>query len=158
MKKLLLVDGSSLLHRAFYALPLLSNHEGLYTNAVHGFMMMFNRMLAERMPDLVAVAFDKSRVTFRNDLYTAYKGTRAETPSELRGQFELVKEVLTAAHLRWLELEGFEADDILGTLAKRGAADGMTVEIFSGDRDIFQLIEPQITVFLTRRGIRDRMR
>lgn len=153
MKKLLLVDGSSLLHRAFYALPLLSNHEGLYTNAVHGFMMMFNRMLAERMPDLVAVAFDKSRVTFRNDLYTAYKGTRAETPSELRGQFELVKEVLTAAHLRWLELEGFEADDILGTLAKRGAADGMTVEIFSGDRDIFQLIEPQITVFLTRRGI-----
>lgn len=153
MKKLLLIDGSSLLHRAFYALPLLSNNDGVFTNAVHGFMMMFNRMVAAQKPDLLAVAFDKSRVTFRNEMFAAYKGTRAETPSELRGQFELIKEVLDAAHVRWLELDGFEADDILGTLAKRGATDGLEVEIFSGDRDILQLIDAHTTVFLTRRGI-----
>ena len=139
MTKLLRIDGSSLLHRAFFALPLLSNSDGVFTNAVHGFMMMFNRMVAEEQPDYLAVCFDKSRRTFRNRLFADYKGTRSETPPELRGQFELTKQVLEAAGARWLEMEDYEADDLLGTLARRGAAAGFTVKIYSGDRDIFQL-------------------
>lgn len=153
MKKLLLIDGSSLLHRAFYALPLLSSKEGIYTNAVHGFMMMLNRLLGSQKPDYILVAFDKSRVTFRNQLYAEYKGNRQETPPELRGQFELIKEVLDAAHIHWQETEGYEADDILGTLACLGEKDGIAVEIFSGDRDVFQLIDDHTTVFITKKGI-----
>jgi DNA polymerase I len=153
MKKLLLIDGSSLLHRAFYALPLLSSKEGIYTNAVHGFMMMLNRLTVSQKPDYILVAFDKSRVTFRNQIYPEYKGNRSETPPELRGQFELIKEVLDAAHIRWQETEGYEADDILGTLACQGEKAGIEVEIFSGDRDIFQLIDDHTTVFMTKKGI-----
>ena len=155
MKKLLLIDGSSLLHRAFYALPLLSNKDGVFTNAVHGFMMMFNRLVGQQKPDYIMVAFDKSRITFRNQIDPDYKGNRSETPVELRGQFELIKEVLDAAHIRWEEIEGYEADDILGTLSKRGEESGMRVEIFSGDRDVFQLIDENITVFMTKKGISD---
>ena len=153
MEKLLLVDGSSLLHRAFYALPLLSNRDGVYTNAVHGFMMMFNRMVAQQKPTRIAVCFDESRTTFRTELYAEYKGTRAETPQELRGQFALIKDVLAAAGVHCLELKRYEADDLLGTLAAQGAAEGMTVEIFSGDRDVFQLINGQTMAYLTRKGI-----
>ncbi|NLF80603.1 MAG: DNA polymerase I [Clostridia bacterium] len=153
MKKLLLIDGSSLLHRAFYALPLLSSKEGIFTNAVHGFMMMLNRLLGSQKPDYILVAFDKSRVTFRNQLYAEYKGNRKETPPELRGQFELIKEVLDAAHIHWQETDGYEADDILGTLACQGEKDGFAVEIFSGDRDVFQLIDDNTTVFMTKKGI-----
>jgi len=155
MKKLLLIDGSSLLHRAFYALPLLSNSEGMYTNAVHGFMMMFNRVLEKQKPDHVLVAFDKSRITFRNEIDPQYKGNRSATPPELKGQFELIKEVLDAASVRWWEQDGYEADDILGTLSARGAADGMQVEIVSGDRDVLQLVDDKITVFMTKKGISD---
>ena len=155
MKKLLLIDGSSLLHRAFYALPLLSNKDGVFTNAVHGFMMMFNRLVGQQKPDYIMVAFDKSRITFRNQIDPDYKGNRSETPVELRGQFELIKEVLDAAHIHWEEIEGYEADDILGTLSKRGEENGMRVEIFSGDRDVFQLIDENTTVFMTKKGISD---
>ena len=130
MKKLLLIDGSSLLHRAFYALPLLTSKDGMYTNAVHGFMMMFNKVLSQQRPDLVLVAFDKSRVTFRNEIDPEYKNNRAATPPELRGQFELIKEVLEAAAVTFREQEGYEADDIIGTLSARGSAEGMAVEIF----------------------------
>ena len=94
MSKLLLVDGSSLLHRAFYALPLLANSSGQFTNGLHGFMIMFNKMREKQKPDYVAVCFDKSRVTFRNEIAADYKAHRKETPSELRGQFELIKQVL----------------------------------------------------------------
>ena len=155
MTKLMLIDGSSLLHRAFYALPLLSNADGVFTNAVHGFMMMFNRMTAERKPDLLAVCFDKSRHTFRNEIFAQYKGTRSETPDELRPQFELVKQALQLSGVRYLEMEGYEADDLLGTLSAMAVRDDITVEIFSGDRDIFQLIGANTTVFMTRRGISD---
>ena len=155
MAKLLLIDGSSLLHRAFFALPLLSNKDGVFTNAVHGFMMMFNRVLSEESPDYLAVCFDKSRHTFRNRLFADYKGTRSETPIELRGQFELIKQVLDASGVRWLEMDDFEADDLLGTLARRGAAEGFRVDIYTGDRDIFQLVDDNTTVFWTRKGISD---
>lgn len=153
MKKLLLVDGSSLLHRAFYALPLLSSADGVFTNAVHGFMMMFNRMTAAQRPDLVAVCFDKSRVTFRNAIDPDYKGMRAETPVELRGQFELIKQVLDLSGVKWLEIENYEADDLLGTLARQGGEAGYVSEIFSGDRDVFQLIDDRTTVYMTKKGI-----
>ena len=153
MTKLLLIDGSSLLHRAFFALPLLSNSDGVFTNAVHGFMMMFNRVVAAERPDYLAVCFDKSRQTFRTRIYADYKGTRSETPLELRGQFELIKQVLDQAGACWLELEDYEADDLLGTLARRGAAAGFQVDIYTGDRDIFQLVDDRTTVFWTRKGI-----
>ncbi|MBQ6808814.1 MAG: DNA polymerase I [Firmicutes bacterium] len=153
MTKLLLIDGSSLLHRAFYALPLLSNADGVFTNAVHGFMMMFNKLTAQQQPDYVAVCFDKSRITFRNRIDPEYKGTRAATPQELKGQFELIKNILDAAHVHWLELEDYEADDLLGTLSRLGAEQGMSVEIFSGDRDVFQLVDESVHVFMTKKGI-----
>ncbi|MDO4581815.1 MAG: DNA polymerase I [Bacillota bacterium] len=151
--KVLLIDGSSLLHRAFYALPLLSNQQGQYVNGVHGFMMMLNRLVAERQPQHIIVCFDKSRVTFRNQIYAGYKAQRAETPPELRGQFETLKQVLTAAHIDWRELDGYEADDLLGSYARLAVAEGLQTEIFSGDKDIFQLINKQVTVFMTRKGI-----
>lgn len=155
MTKLLLVDGSSLLHRAFYALPILSNSAGQYTNGLHGFMIMFNKMREKQQPDYAVICFDKGRVTFRNEISAEYKAQRKETPSELRGQFELIKELLLAAGLAWEELEGYEADDLLGTLARAAGAAGFTVEIFSGDKDILQLIDENVTVYLTKRGISD---
>ncbi len=155
MSKLLLIDGSSLLHRAFFALPLLSNADGIYTNAVHGFMMMLNKLIAQEAPDYLGVCFDKSRITFRTKMFPEYKGTRQSTPDELKGQFELIKEVLDLSHIHWLEMEDYEADDLLGTLSAQGAAAGFTVEIFSGDRDIFQLIDEHVHVFMTKKGITD---
>ncbi|MCL1816239.1 MAG: hypothetical protein FWG43_01375, partial [Clostridiales bacterium] len=155
MTKLLLVDGSSLLHRAFYALPILSNSAGIYTNALHGFMIMFNKIREKQQPDYAVVCFDKGRVTFRNKISADYKAQRKETPSELRGQFELIKELLLAAGLAWEEMEGYEADDLLGTLSRAAGEAGFKVEIFSGDKDLLQLIDDNVTVFLTKRGISD---
>ncbi|MEG1662123.1 MAG: DNA polymerase I, partial [Clostridiales bacterium] len=155
MNKLLLIDGSSLLHRAFYALPLLANGQGQYTNGVHGFMMMLNRLLKEQQPDHIVVCFDKSRVSFRTQLFAAYKASRKETPAELKGQFELLKEVLTAADIEWREQDNYEADDLLGTLADLGQKEGFAVRIFSGDKDILQLVNDDVTVFMTHRGISD---
>ena len=121
-KNFLIIDGSSLLHRAFYALPLLSNQSGEYTNGVYGLATMMNRILAELQPTKLAVCFDKSRVTFRNDFYPEYKGQRKPTPLELKSQFELAKEMLDAQAIAWEEMAGFEADDIIGTLAQRAQA------------------------------------
>jgi len=152
-KKLLLIDGSSLIHRAFYALPLLSNAQGEYTNGVYGFMMMMKRMLRQDNPDLAVICLDKSRVTFRNQIAADYKATRKETPAELRGQFELLKEILPPYGIACEELEGYEADDLLGTLASLGARQGWQVEIFSGDKDVLQLVDKDIHVYLTKKGI-----
>lgn len=152
-KKLLLIDGSSLIHRAFYALPLLSNAQGEYTNGVYGFIMMLNRMLRQDQPHLAVICLDKSRVTFRNEIAADYKGTRKETPVELRGQFELLKEVLPPYGIACEELLGYEADDLLGTLARRGVEQGLQVEIFSGDKDVLQLVDKDIHVYLTKKGI-----
>jgi DNA polymerase-1 len=155
MEKLLLIDGSSLVHRAFYALPILSNSQGEYTNAVHGFMMMYNRAIAEHKPDYVVVCFDKKRITFRNRIDETYKATRKETPIELRGQFELIKQVLTANNTTWEEMDDYEADDLVGTLARAGEEAGLDVMILSGDKDLLQLVNEKTHVYLTRKGISD---
>jgi len=151
--KLLLLDGNSLLYRAFFALPPMSAPDGRPTNAVYGFMNMLLRLVADEPPDYIAVAFDKSRVTFRNAEFTEYKATRAATPDDLRPQFPILREVLAALGIAACELDGFEADDVIGTLSRLGSQSGLDVLIVTGDRDALQLINPQTHVLLTRRGI-----
>ena len=153
MYRMMLIDGNSLLHRAFHALPLLQNSAGEYTNAVYGFIMMFQRAVREIEPTHGVVAFDVSRTTFRNAIYEGYKGTRSETPQELRGQFVYIKQILRAFGFHVIEKEGYEADDIIGTIAKEAAQKGQKVYIFTGDKDAFQLISPLVKVVLTRKGI-----
>jgi len=152
-RKFVIIDGSSLVHRAFYALPLLSTVAGLYTNAVYGFTTMLVKLLADIKPDAMAVAFDKSRVTFRNEVYAEYKAHRKATPSELAEQFPLVREMVRAFGIAVLEEAGFEADDIIGSLACQASRQGYEVVIVTGDRDALQLISPSIHVLLTRKGI-----
>ncbi|MGI5891846.1 MAG: DNA polymerase I [Bacillota bacterium] len=153
MEKLLLIDGSSLLHRAFYALPLLHNALGEYTNGVYGFMTMLNRMLTEQNPDYIIICFDKGRITFRNQISGDYKATRKETPSELSNQFEILKEVLSAAGIFWRELAGYEADDLLGTFARQAEQSGKKTLLFSGDNDVLQLIDENTIAYMTKKGI-----
>ncbi|MBP2637800.1 MAG: polA [Firmicutes bacterium] len=154
-KRFIIIDGSSLIHRAFHALPLLRTAGGLYTNAVYGFTTMLVKLLTEYKPDLVAVAFDKSRVTFRTEVYQQYKGQRQATPAELSEQFPLVRELLQAMGIATLEEQGYEADDIIGTLSTKAAELGLEVLIVTGDRDAFQLIGEATKVLLTRKGISD---
>lgn len=118
MEKLIIIDGNSIANRAFYALPLLSNSSGLHTNAVYGFTTMLLRLIEEEKPTHFLVAFDAGKVTFRHKEYKEYKGGRAKTPSELSEQFPLIKELLNAFGIRQFELEGYEADDIIGTLTR----------------------------------------
>lgn len=151
--KLILLDGNSLLYRAFFALPPMSAPDGRPTNAVYGFMNMLLRLCADERPDYIAVAFDKSRVTFRHGEFADYKATRAATPDDLRPQFALLREVLGVLGVSACELEGFEADDIIGTLSRTGSQNSLEVLIVTGDRDALQLISPQTQVLLTRRGI-----
>ncbi len=152
-RKFVIIDGSSLVHRAFYALPLLTTAAGLYTNAVYGFTNMLVKLLADVRPDAMAVAFDKSRVTFRNEVYAQYKAHRKATPSELTEQFPLVHEMVRAFGIAVLEEAGYEADDIIGSLACQADRQGYDVVIVTGDRDALQLISPSIRVLLTRKGI-----
>ena len=153
MKTLLLVDGHSLAHRAFYALPLFTTVQGVYTNAVFGFFTMLLRLLDEEQPDYVAVAFDRAAPTFRHTAFAEYKAQRPPMPSELRPQLELLEESLGRAGFAVLGVPGYEADDVIGTLAGQGAAAGCRVLILSGDRDVLQLVGPQVTALVNRRGI-----
>lgn len=153
MKKFLIVDGNSLIHRAFYALPLLSNSQGEFTNAAYGFTTMFTKILAEEQPDNVVVCLDKGKVTFRTEQYHDYKGHRKATPSELRPQFPLVKRILTALNVAFEELEGYEADDIIGTMVKKGEEAGFLNLILTGDKDALQLVSEQSKVLMIRKGI-----
>lgn len=153
-KKLVLMDGHSILNRAFYGLPDLTNREGLHTNAVYGFLNMMFKILAQENPDYLAVAFDVHAPTFRHDLFQEYKGTRKPMAEELRQQVPLMKEMLTAMGVCIVQKEGFEADDILGTLAFRGEKEGMQVSLISGDRDMLQLATDNICVRIpkTKKG------
>ncbi|OIQ62820.1 DNA polymerase I [Neomoorella thermoacetica] len=151
--RLLLVDGNSVIHRAFHALPPLQTREGIRTNAVYGFATMLQKAREMFKPDYIIVAFDHSKVTFRNDLYDEYKGTRPETDPELRPQFALVKRLLAAWNLASCEVEGYEADDLIGTLSRQGAATGLEVLILTGDRDALQLVGDRVKVLLMRRGL-----
>jgi len=139
MQKFMLIDGNSILNRAFYGLPILTNKDGEYTNAVYGFMNMFFRFYDEDVPDYIAVAFDVHAKTFRHLKYDAYKAGRRPTPPELVPQIELLKNLLHKMGIYMAEVSGFEADDIIGTLAQKAETNGLSVVIISGDRDLLQL-------------------
>jgi DNA polymerase-1 len=153
-KNILLVDGHSILNRAFYALPLLTNADGLHTNAVYGFMNILFKVLDEEKSDHIAVAFDVSHPTFRHEMFDAYKGTRKGMPDELREQVPIIKEVLQAMGISIFEIPGFEADDILGTIANKSEKEGFNVSILSGDRDLLQLASDHIKIRIpkTKKG------
>lgn len=151
--KFVIIDGSSLMYRAFYALPLLTDSEGRYTNAAYGFVKMFIKIMEDFQPDTVVVAFDKGKKTFRNELYADYKGKRKATPDELLSQIPLIHELVEVMGVKLIEEAGFEADDIIGTLAVKAAEAGHSVRVVTGDRDALQLVEDNIQVALTKKGI-----
>ena len=154
-EKFAVLDGSSLFFRAFYALQLPPNARGIHTNAVHGFAMMLVKLLKELAPTQIVIAFDKSRTTFRTALYPDYKGTRDKTPEELIAQIPLLKELAQSLGIPFLELDDYEADDIIGTLATQAAEGGTETVVVTGDRDALQLIRDGLTVLLTKKGISD---
>ena len=157
VSRLLLLDGHSLAYRAFFALPAenFSTSTGQHTNAVYGFTAMLINVLRDEEPTHVGVAFDVSRQTFRSEEYAEYKAGRSETPSAFRGQVSLLKEVLDALSITHVELDGYEADDIIATLATQGREQGMEVLICSGDRDTLQLVDGTTTVLYPRKGVSD---
>ncbi|MBO6178324.1 MAG: DNA polymerase I [Selenomonadaceae bacterium] len=153
--KLAILDGSSLLYRAFYALPLLSTAGGIYTNAIVGVYNMLTKLLKEESPDGVIIAFDKSKETFRKKKYDKYKGTRKPTPDELKMQIPMFREFAAVHGIKFIEIEGYEADDIIGTLATKAEAAGHEAIVVTGDRDALQLVRPNLKVFFTKKGISD---
>lgn len=153
MKKLVVIDGNSLANRAFYAIPILSNSKGVITNAVYGFTNMLMRLIRQEEPDYLAVAFDVSRKVFRHEQYADYKAQRKGMPEELRGQMDLIKDVLRAMNIAIYELEGYEGDDVIGTMVRWAEEQGIVSIIVTGDKDSLQLITDQTSVFLTKKGI-----
>lgn len=149
-EKIVLIDGHSILNRAFYGIPVLTNSEGLHTNAVYGFLNIMFKVLETEHADYAAVAFDLKAPTFRHKMFDAYKGTRKPMPQELREQVPLMKEMLRAMQIPVMELEGYEADDILGTLSARMEAEGLEVCIVSGDRDLLQLAREDVRILLPK--------
>lgn len=145
-EKLVLIDGHSILNRAFYGVPDLSNAEGLHTNAVYGFLNILFKLLEEERPDYLIVAFDVKAPTFRHDIYQEYKGTRKPMPEELREQVPVMKEMLKAMGIPIMEQAGWEADDILGTLAQKAEKEGKEVSLVSGDRDLLQIASEHIKI------------
>ncbi|MGO4888678.1 DNA polymerase I [Anaerobacillus sp. MEB173] len=153
MNKLVLIDGNSIAYRAFFALPLLNNDKGVYTNAVYGFTTMLLKVIEEEKPTHMLVAFDAGKTTFRHQTFTEYKGGRQKTPPELSEQFPLIRELLDAFQIKRYEVENYEADDIIGTLAKKAEQDNWEIKVISGDKDLLQLVTDKTTVALTRKGI-----
>ncbi len=145
-KKIVLIDGNSILNRAFFGIPDLTNAQGLHTNAVYGFLNILFKILDEEQPDYLTVAFDVHAPTFRHKMYADYKGTRKPMAEELRQQVPLMKEMLAAMGICAVEKEGYEADDILGTLSKRAEEAGLMVSVVSGDRDLLQLATEHIKI------------
>lgn len=146
MAKVVLIDGNSIMNRAFYGVPELTNEQGLHTNAIYGFLNILNKLIDEEKPEYLAVAFDVHAPTFRHKMFEAYKGTRKGMPEELKEQVPVLKELLAAMKVAMLEKAGYEADDILGTLAKRAEKAGHTVSLVSGDRDLLQVATDNIKV------------
>lgn len=146
MSKLVLVDGHSILNRAFYGVPDLTNAAGLHTNAIYGFLNILFKILDEESPEYLTVAFDVKAPTFRHEMFKEYKGTRKPMPEELREQVPVMKEVLQAMGIRIIEQAGYEADDLLGTIAKRAEAEGIEVSLVSGDRDLLQIATDRIRI------------
>ncbi|WP_338652899.1 DNA polymerase I [Sporosarcina psychrophila] len=154
-KKIVLLDGNSLAYRAFFALPLLTNDNGIHTNAVYGFTMMLQNILEDEKPTHILVAWDAGKTTFRHKTYGEYKGGRQKTPPELSEQFPYLRKLLEAYNIPQYELDQYEADDIIGTLSKVGDADGSEIVVISGDKDLTQLASDHTTVFITRKGMTD---
>lgn len=151
----MLIDGNSIAFRAFFALPLLSNDKGVYTNAVYGFTTMLLKILEEEQPTRLLVAFDAGKTTFRHKTFAEYKGGRQKTPPELSEQLPFIHELLDAMDIARYEVDQYEADDIIGTLAGRAKEKDWQVNIFTGDKDLLQLVDRNITVTLTKKGITD---
>ncbi|MDD2958397.1 MAG: DNA polymerase I [Lachnospiraceae bacterium] len=149
-EKIVLIDGHSILNRAFYGVPDLTNSEGLHTNAVYGFLNIMFKILDEEQADYLAVAFDLKAPTFRHKMYDAYKGTRKPMPEELHQQVPVIKEMLTAMGVPLMMLEGYEADDLLGTVSKEMEKKGLEVAVVSGDRDLLQLASDNICIRLPK--------
>lgn len=154
-KKIVLIDGNSLAYRAFFALPPLTNDHGIHTNAVYGFTMMLQNILADEKPTHMLVAWDAGKTTFRHTTFSEYKGGRQKTPSELSEQFPYIRKLLKAFNISQYELDEYEADDIIGTLSRKGNAEDAEVVVISGDKDLTQLVTDNTTVLITRRGITD---
>ena len=155
MNKLVVIDGNSLMHRAFHALPPMNNSKGTPTNAIYGFMNMLLKVLAEEQPDHLMVAFDMHAPTFRHLAYDAYKAGRKATPDDLRAQFPLIRELLSKMGVAVCEQEGYEADDMLGIFSRRAQKEHMPAVLVTGDRDALQLVSDETTVVLTKKGITD---
>lgn len=151
--KLVLIDGNSILFRAFFALPLLHNDKGVYTNALYGFTNILLKILEEEKPTHMLVAFDAGKTTFRHEKFSEYKGGRQQTPPELSEQFPLSRKLLDAFQIPHYELELYEADDIIGTLSKQAEEKGWEVKVITGDQDLIQLVSERVTVDVTRKGI-----
>ncbi|MGC7767127.1 DNA polymerase I [Staphylococcus epidermidis] len=155
MNKLVLIDGNSLSFRAFYALPLLSNHAGIHTNAVYGFAMLLEKIIKEEKPNHFLVAFDAGKTTFRHSKYSEYKGGRQKTPPELSEQFPYIRQLLDAYHIKRYELDNYEADDIIGTLSRQADEEDFETIIITGDRDLTQLATDNVTIYYTKKGVTD---
>lgn len=153
MNKFIVIDGNSIANRAFYALPLLTNSSGLHTNAVYGFTTMLLKLLEEEKPTHFLVAFDAGKMTFRHQTFKEYKGKRMKTPPELSEQFPVIRQVLEAFGIRYLEQEGYEADDIIGTLTLQAEKDKIETLVVTGDKDMLQLASEHVTIALTRKGV-----
>ena len=141
MKKLLIFDGNSIINRAFYAIKALTNSKGFYTNGIHGFMNIFFKFVDEEKPDYTCVAFDLRAKTFRHKMYEGYKAQRKGMPEELASQMPYLKQILNAMNITILEKEGYEADDIIGTVAKKCDDSGIKCTIVSGDKDLLAVEE-----------------
>ncbi|MET3682619.1 DNA polymerase-1 [Alkalibacillus flavidus] len=152
-KELVLIDGNSILYRSFFALPLLSNEQGVHTNAVFGFTKMLLKVFEDHDPSHILVAFDAGKTTFRHETYQEYKGGRQKTPPELSEQFPIVREVLDAFGVKYYELDQYEADDIIGTIVKEADNAGHPTTVYSGDKDLLQLASNNTQVSLTRKGV-----
>ena len=147
MKKVALIDGSSYIYRAFYALPPLKSPDGKPTGAIYGFIRMLSKLLNEIQPDYIAVVFDKAGKTFRHEEYKEYKATRKETPDELKAQIPEIKKIIKLFGIKVLEKEGYEADDIIATLAKKAKEKGYQVYVITPDKDMMQLVNQNVFVF-----------
>lgn len=152
-KRLMVIDGSSLIFRAFYALPLLTTKDGTYTNGLYGFLTMLYKAQDEYQPDYICVAFDKSGPTFRHEEYKDYKGTRQSAPSELAQQFPIIRDILKTMNIKTLEMDQYEADDIAGTLAKMAEENDLETILVTGDRDYLQLATDNSKILFTKKGI-----
>lgn len=152
-KTLMLIDGSSLIFRAFFALPKLTNNDGVMTNGVYGFLTMYKNAFDRYKPDYILVAFDRASKTFRHKEFKDYKATRNKMPSELSYQFGILKDILDSLNVKYTDLDGFEADDIVGTYAKMAQEAGYDSVLITGDRDYLQLVDEKIVVNLTKKGV-----